>query len=183
MNAIFFAADIHGSLPAATKLLSAFEASGASQLVLLGDILNHGPRNSVPVGYDPAEVANKLNEYSDRIIAVRGNCDSEVDQMLLDFPMMVDYSWLLLESGKRMFITHGHIYNMDNRPKLAEGDILVCGHTHIPVAERYHDIYVINPGSITFPRGYSKASYAIYSQGAFKVMSFDGKVVLSTNCN
>lgn len=177
MPPLFFASDIHGSLPATEKLLAAFELSGAQHLILLGDILNHGPRNPIPEGYNPAEVANKLNGYAERIIAVRGNCDSEVDQMLLDFPMMVDYSWLLLESGQRMFITHGHKYNKDNRPKLAEGDILVSGHTHIPIAEKCNGFYVFNPGSVTFPRDIAGPSFGIYSQGDLQVMSLDGSVI------
>ena len=109
---LFFASDLHGSLPATEKVLAQFDQSGAEALVLLGDILNHGPRNPVPEGYNPIAVAERLNQYAQKIIAVRGNCDSEVDQMLLSFPMMMDYAWVLLESGHRLFVTHGHLYNL-----------------------------------------------------------------------
>ena len=115
---LFFASDLHGSLPATEKVLAQFDQSGAEALVLLGDILNHGPRNPVPEGYNPIAVAERLNQYAQKIIAVRGNCDSEVDQMLLSFPMMMDYAWVLLESGHRLFVTHGHLYNTDKRPPL-----------------------------------------------------------------
>lgn len=113
---LFFASDLHGSLPATERVLLAYQQSGADTLVLLGDILNHGPRNPIPEGYNPPAVAERLNAFADRIIAVRGNCDSEVDQMLLTFPMMADYAWVLLESGQRLFLTHGHLYNQNKRP-------------------------------------------------------------------
>ncbi|NMU52423.1 phosphodiesterase, partial [Vibrio parahaemolyticus] len=98
------------------------------------------------------QVAGLLNQYSHQIISVRGNCDSEVDQMLLKFPMMMDYSWVLLESGKRIFLTHGHLYNSEKRPPLREGDIIAHGHTHVPVAEMQDGAIIFNPGSMTFPR-------------------------------
>jgi len=121
---LFFASDLHGSLPATELMLEKYNASGANYLVILGDVLNHGPRNPVPQGYQPAAVAQLLNNYSDQILAVRGNCDSEVDQMLLNFPMLESYSWILLENGTRIFLTHGHIYNSDHRPPLKAGDVI-----------------------------------------------------------
>ncbi|RJX71649.1 phosphodiesterase [Vibrio sinensis] len=178
---VFFASDIHGSLPATEKMLSAFNQSGADTLVLLGDILNHGPRNPIPEGYNPPAVAELLNSYADRIVAVRGNCDSEVDQMLLSFPMMMDYAWLLLESGQRLFLTHGHLYNASKRPALRIGDTIVHGHSHIPVAEKDGEQFIFNPGSITFPRDNFAASYGLLSNGLLQVVNFDGDVLLQTS--
>lgn len=174
---LFFASDLHGSLPATELVLDKFKASGAEHLVLLGDILNHGPRNPIPEGYQPAAVAELLNDYSDQIIAVRGNCDSEVDQMLLHFPMLESYSWVLLENGTRIFLTHGHVYNSENRPSLKKGDVLAYGHTHIPLAEKNGELIIFNPGSITFPKGGYAASYGIWDQSTFKVLSFSDEVL------
>lgn len=174
---LFFASDLHGSLPATERVLQAYQQSGAETLVLLGDILNHGPRNPIPEGYNPPAVAARLNEFTDRIIAVRGNCDSEVDQMLLSFPMMADYAWVLLESGQRMFLTHGHLYHQNQQPPLREGDVLVHGHTHIPVAEKHTHNYLFNPGSVTFPRDGFVASFGRFHQGKLEVCSFAGDVI------
>ena len=177
---LFFASDLHGSLPATEKTIAAFLQSGAETLVLLGDVLNHGPRNPVPEGYNPPAVAERLNEYSDRIIAVRGNCDSEVDQMLLSFPMMSDFAWVLLESGQRLFLTHGHLYNQNKLPPLRENDVVAHGHTHIPVAEKIESQFIFNPGSVTFPRNEFAASYGILDGTELSVMSFTGDVIKQT---
>ncbi|HEY5716233.1 MAG TPA: phosphodiesterase [Psychromonas sp.] len=174
---LFFASDLHGSLPATELLLDKYKASAADYLVILGDLLNHGPRNPIPEGYQPAAVAQLLNKYSDQILAVRGNCDSEVDQMLLDFPMLETYSWILLENGTRVFLTHGHIYNSGNRPPLKTGDVLAYGHTHLPVAERNGDQFIYNPGSVTFPKGGYVASYGLFEGGTFSVLSFSDEVL------
>ncbi|GAK82934.1 phosphodiesterase YfcE [Vibrio ponticus] len=175
---LFFASDLHGSLPATERVIEEFERSGVETLVLLGDVLNHGPRNPVPEGYNPPAVAELLNQYAERIIAVRGNCDSEVDQMLLAFPMMSDYAWVMLPNGQRLFLTHGHLYNSEKRPALREGDVIVHGHTHIPLAERNGAQFIFNPGSITFPRNGFVASYGLYADNTIKVMSFDGATLL-----
>jgi len=177
---LFFASDLHGSLPATQKVLSLFERSGATTLVLLGDLLNHGPRNPIPEGYDPAAVAELLNQYSLNILAVRGNCDSEVDQMLLNFPMMSDYALLMFESGQRLFLTHGHIYNRDQVPPMREGDVLVHGHTHIPASEAWHNGYFFNPGSVTFPRNGFAASYGFLEDGLLSVKTLDGEIIAQT---
>lgn len=174
---LFFASDLHGSLPATEQVLEKYSASEANHLILLGDILNHGPRNPVPEGYQPAEVAQRLNQYSNQIIAVRGNCDSEVDQMLLDFPMLESNAWVLLASGVRLFLTHGHSYNSEHRPPLRSGDVLAHGHTHIPVAELIDEQFIFNPGSVTFPKGGYPASYGLYQDGEFKVVSMEGEVI------
>lgn len=177
---LFFASDLHGCVPATEKALAEFERSGAETLVLLGDVLYHGPRNPIPEGYEPAKVADLLNQYADKIVAVRGNCDSEVDQMLLSFPMMTDYAWVVLESGQRLFLTHGHIYNAQKRPALKQGDVIVHGHTHIPVAELDGEQYVFNPGSVTFPRNGFAPSYGLLENKQLKVMTFEGESIVST---
>ncbi|PMH46863.1 YfcE family phosphodiesterase [Vibrio sp. 10N.286.49.B3] len=174
---LFFASDIHGSLVAAEKVIELYLHSKADHLILLGDLLNHGPRNPIPEGYDPAGVAQLLNQYSEQIIAVRGNCDSEVDQMLLSFPMMSDYAWILLESGHKLFLTHGHLYTEQTRPSLGEKGILVHGHTHIPVAHFQENNNVFNPGSVTFPREGYPASYAILEDNHYAVFSLEQKII------
>lgn len=151
------ASDLHGSALYGKAILDAFDREGADRLLLLGDILNHGPRNGLSEGYDPMALAAMLNDRSADILCVRGNCDSEVDQMILHFPMMADYA--LLPVGKRLiFATHGHIYNTQNLPPLHKGDILLHGHTHLMKCEPCGDVTYCNPGSPTFPhdgfRGY-----------------------------
>lgn len=172
---LFFASDLHGSLPCTERVLTEFRASGATHLVLLGDILNHGPRNPVPEGYNPPAVAERLNALAENIIAVRGNCDSEVDQMLLSFPMMADYTIILLPTGNRVFVTHGHLYNADKLPPLSRGDVLAHGHSHIPQADWQGDHIIFNPSSVTFPRNGHPASYGQLIEGTLSVTSFDGK--------
>jgi len=172
---LFFMADIHGSLYYAKKAIDAFQREHADYIVILGDVLYHGARNPLPLEYNPKEVAQVLNALSDKIIAVRGNCDSEVDEMVLDFPIMATYSFVLYQE-RRLFLTHGHVYNEDNLPKLKAGDVLFYGHTHVPKAEKRQDIYIINPGSITFPKSDAPHSYGILENDIFKIMDLDGQV-------
>ncbi len=174
---LFFASDLHGCLSATEMMLDKYRHSGAQGLILLGDILNHGPRNTIPEHYHPAQVAECLNAVSDQIIAVRGNCDSEVDQMLLNFPMMEAYSWVMLENGRRLFLTHGHVYHQDNMPPLAKGDVLVHGHTHIPCAEPFGEQIIYNPGSTTFPKQNFPASYGVLDDGELRVLDFHEQVI------
>ncbi len=159
------ASDIHGSALYCRKMLEAFEASKAERLVLLGDLLYHGPRNDLPEEYAPKEVIAMLNAVKDRILCVRGNCEAEVDQMVLDFPVMSDMMMICM-GGKVFYATHGHIYNKDNPPKLQRGDILLCGHTHVPACESFGDdnIY-LNPGSVSIPKDGSAHSYIILDDG------------------
>ncbi|WP_431221583.1 phosphodiesterase [Serratia sp. L9] len=174
---LMFASDLHGSLSATDKVLELFEQSQADWLILLGDLLNHGPRNALPDNYQPAQVAEQLNRYRDKIVAVRGNCDSEVDQMLLSFPIMAPFQQVLLPK-RRLFLTHGHLYHPNMLPPLASGDVLVYGHTHLPQAERQGDIYCFNPGSVSIPKGGFPASYGILENGTLSVVSLQsGKVV------
>ncbi|MBU3144314.1 phosphodiesterase [Clostridium sp. CF012] len=177
---IFFISDIHGSLFFLKKALELYKEEGASYIIMLGDALYHGPRNPLPEEYKPQEVANLLNEYKDKIIAVRGNCDSEVDQMLIEYPMMADYS-IILYNNRRLFLTHGHIYNEDNLPNLNENDVLVHGHTHLPVAKKHNKIYVLNPGSLSLPKENSPNSYAILQDDLFQIKDLEGNVIKEIN--
>ncbi|MBJ3589809.1 phosphodiesterase [Salmonella enterica subsp. enterica serovar Saintpaul] len=175
---LMFASDIHGSLPATECVLDRFAQSGAQWLVILGDVLNHGPRNALPEGYAPAQVAERLNEHASRIIAVRGNCDSEVDQMLLHFPITAPWQQILTEK-QRLFLTHGHLFGPGNLPTLSPGDVLVYGHTHLPVAEKHEHIYHFNPGSVSIPKGGFKASYGILDDDILSVMALNDQSIIA----
>jgi len=175
---LMFASDIHGSLPATERVLSLFAQSGARWLILLGDVLNHGPRNALPQGYAPARVAECLNPLASKIIAVRGNCDSEVDQMLLQFPVTAPWQQVLLENH-RLFLTHGHLFGPDNLPPLANGDVLVYGHTHIPVAEKRGEIFLFNPGSVSIPKGGFVASYGLLDGDKLQVLALNDQQVIA----
>ncbi|GIU25664.1 phosphodiesterase [Shewanella schlegeliana] len=174
---LFIASDLHGSLSATQAMLTRFEQSGASYLILLGDLLNHGPRNAIPEGYAPAALADTLNTYADKIIAVRGNCDSEVDQMLLQFPITETCAQVLMPQ-MRLFLTHGHVYGPDKRPPLQAGDALLYGHTHIAVAEYRDDILLFNPGSTTIPRNDGRASYGLITPTECQVRAIDNDELL-----
>lgn len=173
---ILFISDIHGSFYYAKEAVNKFKEEGADYLVILGDELNHGPRNPLPKEYNPQETANLLNQYKDKIIAIRGNCDSEVDQMLLKYPIMSDFS-IILHNGRRLFLTHGHIYNPDNLPPLSKGDVFFFGHIHVPIAEMQNDIYIINPGSISLPFNNYPNSYGILENNTLKIKDFSGNVI------
>lgn len=170
-----FLSDIHGSLFYTKKGLEAFQREMGDQLVLLGDEMYHGPRNPLPEEYNPAEVANCLNEYKEKIIAVRGNCDSEVDQLLLEFPMLGDYA-VLYTGTRRIFVTHGHIFDENNLPPLSSGDVLIHGHTHLPVAKKQGDIFILNPGSISLPKEEHPHTYGVLENDTFYIKTFDGEV-------
>ena len=173
---LFIASDIHGSAKWCEKMLDAFNKEGADKLVLLGDILYHGPRNPLPDNYAPKEVFEMLNPIADKIIAVRGNCDSEVDQMVLEFPIMADYMALFLE-GRMVFVTHGHLFNEENLPNFGKGDVLIHGHTHLRVAADRGDYFFLNPGSMSLPKGDGVHSYMVYEDGVFTTKDVDGGVL------
>ncbi|WP_319370317.1 phosphodiesterase [uncultured Ilyobacter sp.] len=173
---LFVISDIHGSLEYLKNSLKAYENENADMILILGDILYHGPRNPIPNSYDPKAVAKLLNKLKNKIIAVRGNCDSEVDQMILDFPIMADFSTIFW-NNRRIFVTHGHLYNRDSLPNLDPGDVFVHGHTHIPSAEIYDGVFILNPGSVTFPKENHPNSYGIFEGNSFKVISFENKVL------
>lgn len=172
---LFFISDIHGSLYFLGKALERYEKENASHIIILGDELYHGPRNPLPKDYNPKEVAKILNSFSERIVAVRGNCDSEVDEMVLEFPMSSDYSFIFC-GDKRLFLTHGHIYNPNNMPKISANDVFTFGHIHIPIAEKYNGITVINPGSISLPKEDNPNTYAVLEDNVFCIKKLDGTV-------
>ena len=177
---LFFISDIHGSEYYLNKALERFKEEKADYIVILGDHLYHGPRNPLPQGYEPKKVTEILNSLSDKIISIRGNCDSEVDQMVLDFPMMADYSIIFYE-GKKLFITHGHIYNENNMPKLKDNDVLIHGHTHIPRAEKVDNVFILNPGSISLPKENNPHTYGVLEKEIFKIKDLDGNVFKEIN--
>lgn len=168
------ASDIHGAAGACERLVRRFEAHRADRLLLLGDILYHGPRNLLPADYDPPAVAAMLNPLAGRICCVRGNCDSEVDQMVLSFPLTADY--LYLPAGQSLcFATHGHIYHPDRVPSLSSGDFFLSGHTHIPGRMEKNGITFLNPGSVGIPKGGSEASYMTLTDAGFRWYTLDGE--------
>lgn len=171
-----FASDIHGSAYYCRRLLEEYEKSGADRLILLGDLLYHGPRNDLPKEYAPKEVIAMLNEKKNEIFTVRGNCEAEVDQMVLDFPVLADYAVLML-NGLTFFATHGHVFHEDHMPPLKKGDILVHGHTHLLKAEQVGDHYILNPGSVSIPKGGNPATYAVLDEHVFRILNFDGTIV------
>ena len=170
------ASDIHGSAAYCAALLEAFACEQADKLLLLGDILYHGPRNPLPDGYDPKMVANLLNQHKRQLLCVRGNCDSEVDQMMLEFPILADYC--ILSVGNRMiFATHGHHHNEENLPMLQEGDVLLQGHTHVPMlVDRGNYIYA-NPGSIALPKENSERGYLLLDDNIVTWKNLSGEVL------
>lgn len=183
------ASDIHGSAAWCRRLMDALDAEQPDRLLLLGDVLYHGPRNDLPEGYAPKEVIAMLNPLASSIIAVRGNCEAEVDQMVLDFPCMADYTTIFdpaaalaadgsarEKTGCELFLTHGHVYgagfhnSVDRLPELADGSILLYGHTHKKVSEptpAHEGVWAFNPGSVSIPKD-GTHSYGVYENGAVR---------------
>ena len=173
---LMIASDLHGSAYYTCQLLDAWDREGAPRLFLLGDILYHGPRNDLPAGYAPKEVLSMLNERRGRIFCVRGNCDGEVDQMVLDFPILADYA--VLTAGEQLiYATHGHVYNTAHLPPLQPGDILLHGHTHVPAWQAFGEgnLY-LNPGSVSIPKENSPHSYMTLEGGKLVWKDLEGKV-------
>lgn len=173
---LIFASDIHGSAYWCGKLMERIADEGVERVILLGDLLYHGPRNDLPRDYSPKEVLAMLGTIAGRITAVRGNCDSEVDQMVLDFPIMADYVPLWLD-GKTIFCSHGHLYNPQSPPPLQNGDILMNGHTHLYADEMIGGIRYLNPGSVSLPKEGRPNSYMLYDDGRFILKDMDGKLL------
>jgi putative phosphoesterase len=175
---LLIASDIHGDLESLELVLKAFKDEGCDRLLLLGDLLYHGPRNDLPTTYAPKKVIELLNANKDYIMNVKGNCDGEVDQMVLDFPIMADYCYLSLD-GLNIFATHGHIHNTSNPPPLRAGEILLHGHTHVLKCEEFgNNNFYLNPGSPTYPKEGNPKTYMLYENRCFTVKSFDGEVIL-----
>ena len=171
------ASDIHGSAHFCRLLMQRFDAEQAERMLLLGDLLYHGPRNDLPQEYAPKAVIEMLNACADSLLCVRGNCEAEVDQMVLRFPVMADYA--LLPLGRRLiFATHGHIWNAENLPPLHTGDILLHGHTHIPVCTECGSggqLILMNPGSVSIPKEQSPHSYMMLEDGVFTWKNISGE--------
>lgn len=167
------ASDIHGSAYYCAQMLDAYRRENADRIIILGDILYHGPRNDLPREYAPKKVIEMLNEVKDSLLCVRGNCDSEVDQMVLKFPIMAEYMLIPMNS-RLIYATHGHIHNRENLPPLKDGDVLLHGHTHVPTLDRENGIYIFNPGSVSIPKNGSANGYMTLEDGFFELKEMSG---------
>lgn len=179
---LMIASDIHGSAFYCRQMLEAFEREKADKMLILGDILYHGPRNNLPKDYAPKEVIAMLNPLKENFLCVRGNCDTEVDQMVLEFPILAEYALLDLD-GQTVFATHGHVFSPFNPPMLKKGDILLNGHTHVPACEVKDGYIYMNPGSVSIPKENSEHSYMIYENGEFTWKNLEGEVYRKWNPN
>lgn len=175
---LFILSDIHGSEEFLQTALKAYLIEKPDYLVILGDILYHGPRNPLPSGYNPKGVIELLNPLKDQIIAVRGNCDSEVDQMVLNFPMRGDYQQLLMDN-KKIFLSHGHLYDNELPSHLADETIYIQGHSHVPMIKKVGSLWHLNPGSITLPKENHPHTFAVYEDGLFSIRTLDNKTYMS----
>ncbi len=176
------ASDLHGSAYYTRQLLDAFQREHADRMILLGDLLYHGPRNDLPRDYAPKQVIALLSEYKDRVLCVRGNCDTEVDQMVLPFPILADYA--VLPVGQRlMYCTHGHHFNVNALPPMQKGDILLYGHTHVPLKDVNDERVCLNPGSVSLPKEDSWHGYMTLEDGRFRWLDFDGNTHMEWNAN
>lgn len=174
------ASDLHGSAHYTRQLLELFRREQADRLLLLGDLLYHGPRNDLPEEYAPRKVIALLSEYRERILCVRGNCEAEVDQMVLPFPVLADYA--VIPVGERlMYCTHGHHFNRECLPPLCPGDILIYGHTHVPLRDVTAERICLNPGSVSIPKENSWHGCMTLQDGLFRWLDLDGKVHMSWN--
>lgn len=177
---ILFASDIHGSAPACARVLERVKAEKADRLYLLGDLLYHGPRNDLPEGYEPKAVIQMLNDSALTPLCVRGNCDAEIDQMVLRFPIMADYTLLPLVGKRCAFVTHGHLFDTENPPPHQPGDVLIHGHTHVHAIVNAGDYTYINPGSAALPKENQPKSYMVYENGVFTIKGLaDGQALMS----
>lgn len=163
---LMFASDIHGSALWCERLISEYRRETPDKLILLGDILYHGPRNDLPDGHDPKGVIKMLNALKGDIFSVRGNCDTEVDQMVLEFPVLAEYA-MIFADGITLFLSHGHHHNPGALPPLKPGEVLLNGHTHIPRAENVEGIHCLNTGSVALPKENTPHSYIIYENRTF----------------
>lgn len=176
MKKLIIASDIHGSARWCGRLLEYFEKENADRLLILGDILYHGPRNDLPEEYAPKKVMAMLNPLREKLLCVRGNCDGEVDQMVLDFPIMAEYAVLTLGNAEA-YATHGHHYNEKTPPPFPAGSILLYGHTHVPVCNRHEGFVAMNPGSVSIPKEGSAHSCMLWENGVFCWLNLeDGSV-------
>ena len=172
---LFVATDIHGSSYYTEQIVCKFKSSGADMLILLGDVYNHGPRNPFPRDYAPMKVADMLNAIADKVVSVKGNCDSEVDEMISEFPFVKEK---VLPLGKRkLYCTHGHVYNKDNLPSLSKGDVLIYGHFHKTELNVVNGVYCLNVSSASLPK--DRSAYCIVDEIGATVYDFDGNVIIT----
>ena len=171
-----FASDVHGSAYYCRLMLEKYKEEQAERLVLLGDLLYHGPRNDLPKEYAPKEVIKMLNGMKNDIYAVRGNCEAEVDQMVLEFPVMADYC-IIMDGERTIYASHGHVYNENNLPPMKNGDIFIHGHTHVLRAEKKENYTILNPGSVSIPKEGNIPTYAVLEDGVFSIRGFEGEIV------
>lgn len=174
---LLIASDIHGSALYCEKLLARYSAESAARLLLLGDLLYHGPRNDLPDGYAPKKVIPMLNEMKNELLCVRGNCEAEVDQMVLDFPVLADYCLVEL-SERTIFATHGHHHSFEKLPPLKNGSIFAQGHTHVPKCVEQDGILCINPGSVSIPKENSTRGYILLDDKRLLWKTLDGEVYM-----
>ncbi len=170
---IMIASDIHGSYACCKKLFEKFEEKNCNLMLLLGDLLYHGPRNDLPMEYDCKKVASLLNSYKEKIVAIRGNCDGEVDQMMLEFPILSENA-VINSDGFTLYATHGHKFAPLAPFPVPNGSIVVYGHTHIPTDKIIEGIRYVNPGSVSIPKNKSDRGYAIFEKGVFVWENLDG---------
>lgn len=175
---LVIASDIHGSEKYCKELIDRFFEEKADRLILLGDILYHGPRNPLPDGYDPKGVCALLNPLKDKIICINGNCDGEVDQMVLDFPLIKGFS-LVFDGKIAMYLTHGHLFNKECPIPTPNGSVVLYGHTHVPDFSHINSVTYINPGSVSLPKNDSERGYILYENGVFTRKTLDGKILES----
>lgn len=175
---LVIASDIHGAADWCERLMAAIEAESPDRVILLGDLLYHGPRNDLPADYAPKRVIEMLNSIADQVIAVRGNCEAEVDQMVLEFPVMAEYTTLALENGKLLFATHGHHFDPEHLPPIPAGSAFAFGHVHVKHLEWKDGILILNPGSVSIPKD-GTHSYMTYEGGCFVQKLLDGTPLAS----
>lgn len=177
--------DIHGGSEELKQALRFFQIFNCDFLILLGDLLNHGPRNKLPASYDPMNVGNLLNQFKEKIISIRGNCDSEVDGMVFDFPCNAAYGYLVVSTSrgiKKIFLTHGHLHKIETKEQISklglnEGDIVLSGHTHVSgIFFKESGVININPGSISIPKGGTQKGFALISENAIELYNLDGNL-------
>ena len=179
---MMIASDIHGSAYYCEQLLKAYEKESPDKLLLLGDILYHGPRNDLPKDYAPKKVIEMLNPLASKLLCVRGNCEAEVDQMVLKFPVLAEYAWLNV-NGLNIFATHGHHHGEDNPPPLSSGDILLCGHTHVSCCHKHEGFSYLNPGSVSIPKENTPHGYMVLEDKTFTWKTLDGEAYLKETFN
>lgn len=177
---LLIASDIHGDILSTRRVIQTAKEQKVDKILLLGDVLYHGPRNDLPEHYSPKEVIALLNENAQNILCIKGNCEAEVDGMVLNFPVLCEQGFVYDgDCGVSMYLSHGHKYNPENLPPLPENSVFLYGHTHIYKCEKVNNIFCINPGSVTLPKGGNPKTLALYESGVFKIIGENGEIAES----